>query len=234
MRAYGQYCPVAKSLDVVGDRWTLLIIRDLVRGKQRFKDLQESLQGIAPNMLSDRLKKLEESGLIVRTLFRQIPPRVEYALTEKGRGLEGVLVSLARFGMQNLMQRPSKGDLIDPELIFQAMPAVFVPSAAKGVEAVFRIELDGERGGTWFVEVASGRCTVTQQSPPKVDVTIKTDVGTWAQISTGQMEPRDAAGAGSLTFEGNAGLADRFVTFFIRPSADELAGPRSPKKTATR
>lgn len=221
VKAYGQYCPVAKSLDVVGDRWTLLIIRDLMRGKQRFKDLQESLMGIAPNLLSDRLKKLEEAGLVVRTMFRQIPPRVEYALTDKGRGLDSVLASLARFGMQHLMARPSKGEVVDPELIFQAMPAVFIPSAAKGVDAVYRIDLDGKLGGTWFVDVSSKRCRVTQQKSREPKVTIATDVHTWAQIATGLMEPDDAMQQGLLTATGDLKLADRFASFFRRPTASE-------------
>src|SRR5687768_11607210 len=135
---YKQYCPVAKSLDVIGDRWTLLIVRDLLRGKQRFKDLQSSLSGIAPNLLSDRLKKLEEAGLIARQMFRQLPPRVEYSLTEKGQSLEKVLQSLAQFGMINLMDKPVRGESLDPEFIFNAMPAVFLPSAARGLKATYR------------------------------------------------------------------------------------------------
>lgn len=219
-RAYGQYCPVARSLDVVGDRWTLLIIRDLVRGKRRFKDLQGSLAGIAPNLLSDRLKKLEQAGLIMRTLFRQIPPKVEYALTEKGRGLEGVLASLARFGMDNLMGLPTEDEVVDPELIFQVMPAVFIPSAAKGVDALFRVSLDGPMGGTWFVQIASGRCVVSTQASREPEVTIKTDVPTWAGMATAAIDPSDAVKAGSVSIEGDAELAHRFVTFFRRTPAE--------------
>jgi DNA-binding HxlR family transcriptional regulator len=89
---------VAKSLEVIGDRWTLLVVRDLLRGTQRFRDLLGSLPGIAPNILSARLKLMEEHGLIGRTLYSDHPPRAEYALTERGRELGMVVGALAAWG----------------------------------------------------------------------------------------------------------------------------------------
>ena len=83
-RLYGQRCPVAKSLELVGERWTLLIVRDLLRGSCRFQDLLESLKGIAPNVLSERLKLMEEHALVERRFYSEHPPRAEYVLTEKG------------------------------------------------------------------------------------------------------------------------------------------------------
>src|SRR5919206_136854 len=83
-RLYGQACPVARSLDLLGERWTLLIVRDLLRGRRRFQDLIESLPGIAPNVLSDRLKLLEECGIVSRRFYSEHPPRAEYVLTDKG------------------------------------------------------------------------------------------------------------------------------------------------------
>src|SRR5436190_20664102 len=87
-KGYGQYCPVARTLDLLGDRWTLLIVRDLLRGTARFTDLATSLSGIPRNLLSDRLRTLEAAGLVERHAFRELPPRVEYELTAKGRTLE--------------------------------------------------------------------------------------------------------------------------------------------------
>ncbi|WP_375688829.1 winged helix-turn-helix transcriptional regulator [Pseudooceanicola sp. LIPI14-2-Ac024] len=86
-------CPVARGLSVVGDRWTLLVLRDCFRGLRRFDDIQASL-GITRHVLSDRLKRLEETGVLERTLYCETPPRHEYRLTEKGRALYPVLVSL--------------------------------------------------------------------------------------------------------------------------------------------
>ena len=97
-RRYGQACPVAKSLEVLGERWTLLIVRDLLRGSARFQDLQTSLDGIAPNLLSERLKLMEEHGLIVREFYSDHPPRAQYVLSEKGRELGMVVGALAAWG----------------------------------------------------------------------------------------------------------------------------------------
>lgn len=215
-KVYGQYCPVARSLDVIGDRWTLLIVRDLLRGKQRFKDLQSSLAGIAPNLLSDRLKRLEEAGLIVRTFFKQLPPKVEYALTERGRRLDVVLASLSQFGMVNLMGHLERTEVIDPELIFQAMPSVFIPSSARGVKAVYEFNITSRRGGTWYVAIGRSSCKVSKSQPREPDVVIKTDAKTLAMVATGQMEPDEAEASKRLESTGDKALADRFVTFFLR------------------
>jgi DNA-binding HxlR family transcriptional regulator len=99
---YGQACPVAKSLELVGERWTLLIVRDLLGGARRFQDFQASLPGIAPALLSERLKAMEEHGLIARQFYSDHPPRAEYVLTEKGRGLGSVVGALAAWGSQHV------------------------------------------------------------------------------------------------------------------------------------
>jgi DNA-binding HxlR family transcriptional regulator len=94
-KRYDQACPVAKSLELIGDRWTLLIVRDLLHGACRFQDLQASLKGIAPTVLSDRLKLMEEHGLAERRFYSNHPPRAEYLLTDKGRELGVVVGALA-------------------------------------------------------------------------------------------------------------------------------------------
>jgi DNA-binding HxlR family transcriptional regulator len=101
-RSYAQKgCPVARTLDVVGERWTILILRDLLlRGPRRFQDLQESLSGAAPNTLSARLKDLEVHGIIARRLYSEHPPRLEYHLTDKGKTLGPVLKALRDWGQR--------------------------------------------------------------------------------------------------------------------------------------
>ena len=101
-KTYGQTCPVARTLEIIGERWTLLIVRDLFRGQRRFQDLQESLVGVAPNVLSDRLKTLEEHGLIRREFYSEHPPRAAYALTSLGRELQPALRALAVWGAKHL------------------------------------------------------------------------------------------------------------------------------------
>jgi|SRR4051812_3959521 DNA-binding HxlR family transcriptional regulator len=95
-------CPVAKTLDLIGERWTLLLVRDLLlQGPRRFQDFQASLPGVAPNVLSDRLKKLEEAGLVGRRLYSERPPRLQYMLTEKGRSLGPIVKALRDWGTKN-------------------------------------------------------------------------------------------------------------------------------------
>src|SRR5262245_59530739 len=101
-KRYGQACPVAKTLEVVGDRWTLLVVRDLLLGTRRFQDLLASLPGIAPNILSDRLKLMEEHALVRRHFYSEHPPRAEYELTPRGRELGVVLGALAALGSRHV------------------------------------------------------------------------------------------------------------------------------------
>jgi DNA-binding HxlR family transcriptional regulator len=102
-RQYGLPCPVARSLDIIGDRWTLLIIRDLLAvGPRKYVDLSESLKGIAPNVLSDRLKLLESNGLVEREFYEQHPPRALYKLTRKGSDLRMVMQALVDWGNKYL------------------------------------------------------------------------------------------------------------------------------------
>lgn len=101
VRSYRQSCPVARSLDLVGDRWTLLIVRDLLRGRGRFQELTASLPGIAPNILAGRLKGLEEVGIVMRRLYSDHPPRTEYVLTEKGHQLDVMVGALAAWGARH-------------------------------------------------------------------------------------------------------------------------------------
>ena len=92
-------CPVAAALEIIGERWTLLIIRDLLRQQaRRFQDLELSLEGISPNTLSARLKRLEEAGVVERRFYEEHPPRAEYVLTDKGRALGPIVLALKRWG----------------------------------------------------------------------------------------------------------------------------------------
>lgn len=114
MKSYGLDCPLARTLDIVGDRWTALILRDLFMNRsQRFQDLQASLTGIAPNTLSDRLKALEADEIITRVRYDEHPPRYEYVLTDKGRTLGPVMKALRDWG--NKHTRASARHVVDRE-----------------------------------------------------------------------------------------------------------------------
>jgi DNA-binding HxlR family transcriptional regulator len=103
MKSYEQEgCPVARTLDLIGERWTILILRDLLlHGPRRFQDFQESLSGVAPNTLSARLKSMEESGLITRKQYSEHPPRLEYHLTDRGKSLGPVVKALREWGLRH-------------------------------------------------------------------------------------------------------------------------------------
>jgi DNA-binding HxlR family transcriptional regulator len=96
---YGRRCPVARTLAIIGERWTVLILRDLLRdGPRKFQDFENSLEGISPNTLSDRLKTLEEHGIVAQRFYEEHPPRAEYVLTDKGRELRPVIKEMREWG----------------------------------------------------------------------------------------------------------------------------------------
>jgi DNA-binding HxlR family transcriptional regulator len=111
-------CPVCSTADVVCGKWTLLVIRDLAEGRSRFCELERSLAGISPRTLSLRLRALEEEGIVVRTTYAEVPPRVEYSLTEKGRALVPIIDSMREYGRTWLQAE------------CQAEPAPATPAAA--------------------------------------------------------------------------------------------------------
>jgi DNA-binding HxlR family transcriptional regulator len=100
-------CPVCRTADVVCGKWTLLVIRDLAEGRSRFCELERSLHGISPRTLSLRLRALEEEGIVERTTFAEVPPRVEYSLTEKGRALVPIIDSMREYGRDWLPATPA-------------------------------------------------------------------------------------------------------------------------------
>jgi len=155
--AYDMYCPIARALDVLGERWTLLILRELSLGEQRFTDLKRSIPGIPPNVLSARLKALRAEGLVET---RDLPPpaaRTVYLLTGRGREAFPVLRSLARWGL-DLLEAPGPSTSVRPASVVAAW---FIPfydrQAAAGIEERYRLVIDGEP--FWLSSVPGERVT---------------------------------------------------------------------------
>lgn len=141
-RSYDQYCPIAAALDVIGDRWTLLILRELSIGERRFTDLRRALPGIAPNLLADRLRDLHHDGLVEQ---RELPPpaaRTVYAVTAAGREVVPVLRSLARFGAGRL-DPPTDETAVRPSMAVYAMVAPYHRPEASGERFHARLHVDG-------------------------------------------------------------------------------------------
>src|ERR1700716_3354934 len=143
-RSYQQTCPIAKGLDVLGERWTLLILRELIGGPRRYGDLRAELAGIATNLLADRLRELEEAGLVDRT---ELPPpvaRTVYTLSEAGwRKVPPVIKAIATFGLD--MVEPTESALTPLNGFLAGILLAFEPALGADLNASYRIEIDDRR-----------------------------------------------------------------------------------------
>ena len=152
-KSYDQYCGIAAALDLVGDRWTLLILRELSFGRRRFTDLRTALPGIASNLLTDRLRDLEEAGLVEQ---QELPPpaaRTVYALTPAGERIVPVLRALARFGLP-LLTDPVEGQVRPRTAVYGALAPLIDGAGATGRTLLMRFLLDGEE---LWLQVRDGR-----------------------------------------------------------------------------
>ncbi|MDT8307697.1 MAG: winged helix-turn-helix transcriptional regulator, partial [Anaerolineae bacterium] len=206
-RSYQQLCGLAYALDVIGERWTLLIIRELIPGPGRFTDLLEGLPGISTNLLSTRLKQLEERGVLRR---RELPPPagvMVYELTALGRSLEASLLELGRWGAQFVPAEPGEDRLLHLGSYALTPKTFFRAELAAGVDDTYELEIDGERQQ---VRVKDGELTVRQGAAAEADVVLRTDVETYLGLLRGQIGPEEAAEEGLIEVEGDPGALRRF------------------------
>ena len=210
-RSYGQYCGIARSLDVMGDRWALLLARELLYlGPRRFRDLRAALPGLAPNLLTRRLRELERAGVVARAELPD-PARVPvYRLTRRGRSLEPVLHALHQWG-RPLLDDPRGHSDLRVALPVMALRAVFRPEDAEGVESVFEFRVEGQ---SFQALVADGHMEllVGSQHPP--DVVATADTVTVADVAAGRTAALDALAAGTLRLEGEPDALSGFVRIF--------------------
>src|SRR3984957_15665102 len=142
---YDQWSPDARALDLVGDKWTLLIVRDLASGPRRFVELQRVLPGISTEQLRSRLNRMVADGMLTHKRYREVPPRVDYELTERARDLMPVLAELARWGYQWSWSPPRSSERVDIGAIFRLTPGLIDPQGAGG-ELELNV-IDGHRDG---------------------------------------------------------------------------------------
>ncbi|HLY84207.1 MAG TPA: winged helix-turn-helix transcriptional regulator [Acidimicrobiales bacterium] len=183
-KSYGQYCPIAEALDVVGERWTLLIARELLTGPQRFTDLRAGLPGIPPNLLSSRLRELEDAGLIAR---RELPPpaaRTVYELTEEGLGLEPTLRALARWGMHRLP--PDDGSVSPAAAVRAALVAYARPRAASAPQRTWAAHVGGE---AFTLQLEDGRVSYRSGDPVRADLVVSADPADLMRLRRGDARP---------------------------------------------
>ena len=204
-RSYDQFCGVARALDLVGERWALLIVRDLILGPKRFTDLRRGLPGIGTNVLAARLKELERAGVVARRLL--LPPAAStvYELTEYGRSLEGPLLALGRWGALSMGQR-RPGQTLRSEWFGVALKAFFRPEAASDLQAEIELRFDD---GTFLARVDHGSLAIEPASPNGADLVLETEVETLiAYLAGGDVPPA------ALAPEGDPALLERLPRIF--------------------
>jgi DNA-binding HxlR family transcriptional regulator len=202
-RSYGQYCTVARALDVVGERWTLLLVRELSTGPKRFKDLLEGLPGIGTNLLTNRLKRLEADSIVRRATLPPPAGSNVYELTELGRSLETVIVALSRWGARLLLDAPRDDDDLRAGWAVVAMRSAIGRGAVGGRPSTYEFRIDGE---AFHVRVGDGeegeRVEARQGSAPDPDLIVTGDAETFLAVASGRLSPEEAVQSGALRAEG--------------------------------
>lgn len=204
MRSYGDPCGIARALDVVGERWALLVVRELAYGPKRFSDLRAGL-GLSPNVLAQRLGDLEATGVIER---RSISGGL-YALTPWGQELHPLLLQLGRWGARSL-HRPV-GEL-SADALMLALEATFMPSHAADLRASYELRLGEDR---FAVDVRDKRLAVSRGSPRAPDAILEADPASLRAVAFGD---RKLAGS-SVQIQGDPRLGRAFFRLFVRPTS---------------
>jgi DNA-binding HxlR family transcriptional regulator len=217
---YDQWAPDARALDLVGDKWTLLIIRDLAAGPRRFVELQRVLPGISTEQLRSRLNRMVADGLLTRQRYREVPPRVDYELTERSRELMPVLGALARWGYDWTWGAPRPGEDVNIGAIFRLAPGMLTPP--EGVSGTVELVVDA-RGDLperrYQLALNGGHVEITElaQAEAEPDARVSGPVSAWvAALGPG-------GGGGDLQFSGKRQLADAVLEGFSQAGARRAA-----------
>lgn len=225
MRSYGQYCAVAKSLDVLGDRWTLLIVRELLlAGPSRYTDLRNGLPGIATNLLSERLRALETAGVVSRT---EAPPPIAttlFALTERGQALHRVLEELGLWGVPYMTEGPAPQDAFRAGWLAWPAEQFLSDSDPDGPPLTLELQI---AEGSLVVESRGGVIATRPGPADDPDLTIAGDPHPILGLLSGHISPEQARGRG-VRFDGDETALER-----LRPAGPpSQTGPRAPGSLA--
>lgn len=213
-RSYDQYCPLACALDLLGERWTLLIVRDLLLGPKRYGDLHRGLPGLATDLLTERLRALEEAGIVQR---RELPPPAAatvYELTDRGRQLEEPVASLARFGLGLLDMPPSPDMAPQPEHLGLLLRSLFRPDAAPRKPETWVIEGGGAKLALTLsqegLEVQPGADDLPHEPTARFIGQVPAIFG----LVVGRLDVPAAIADGSLKVDGDERALDRLQAAF--------------------
>ena len=187
-KKFDQYCPVAHALSLIGERWSLLIVRELLHGPKRYTDLTNGLPGIGTNILAARLRELEECGIVQR---RRLPPPAAstvYELTEYGSGLNEALYALARWGARTLGP-PGPDDELYPEWGVNAFAALFDPEAARGLTETYVLAIGDD---VFTARLVNGSLDPRIGADEDADLVVELDMETFFGLTSGELAPREA------------------------------------------
>jgi DNA-binding HxlR family transcriptional regulator len=216
---YGQFCPVAKAAEILGERWTILIVRELLLGVSRFSDLQRALAQISPALLTKRLNQLVDCGLLIRQTAPG-QPRAEYQLTDAGKELQEVVMGLGKWGMK--WARGQMGnDELDVEMLMVDLCRRIDSSQLPGGEIVIGFAFPRlPKFAHWWIIIEPNRERELCVDHPgkEVDVQIRTDLRTMAEIWAGDTVIHAARKNGRLQLSGNPVLV-RTLSTWLRPGA---------------
>lgn len=208
-RTYNQYCGLAYALDVVGERWTLLIIRELMAGPRRFKDLMVGLPDISTNLLTERLKSLEEQGVLRRRVLPPPAGSTVYELTALGQSLEQSLLELGKWGSQFVPPSMDGVNVLRLNSYALTLKTFFRPERAAAVDQTYALDIGGE---TLRVRIRHGEIDVRQGDMADADAIFHTDVPTYLGLLQGQIDPDAAAAQGLVRIEGDQSALRRFLS----------------------
>jgi DNA-binding HxlR family transcriptional regulator/putative sterol carrier protein len=213
-RTYGDACGIARALDTVGERWALMVVRELLLGPKRFTDIREGLPGLSADVLAQRLRELEQSGVIRR---RALPPPAAsqvYELTPAGLALEPVIIALGRWGGANAAPpAEDMGMSLDAHIL--SFRTLFDPDLAAGFRTSVQLRL-GEH--CFRAKVGGRRLEIERGEAAAPDVTIDTDPRTLIDVAHGRLALADALGAGDMRIEGDEDAGARFLGLFPIPA----------------
>jgi DNA-binding HxlR family transcriptional regulator len=220
-RGYGQYCGLAKALELVGGRWSLLIVRELLTGPKRYTELQHGLPGIPTNILSSRLRELEEAGLVERSLLAH-SSSVVYGLTGYGLELEDAVVRLGVWGSKSL-GRPGADAAFSLSALALAMRGAFDPSKATGRDLLLEIRLGDEP--PLVVMVSEGRMSFPTE-PPSKPIVVETAPEVMSELLVGSLDARTAVASERARIDGSVADVRRFFEIFRLPAREPIpSGP---------
>jgi DNA-binding HxlR family transcriptional regulator len=221
-RSYGQYCATARTLDVVGERWTLLIVRELLTGPKRFKDLADALPGIGTGLLAARLKHLEAEGL-ARKAKLSLPAKTEaYELTEAGEDLGPPVLALARWGLKWALGERRDGEVFPAGGAVFGLQALFQPEAAAELDLVYEWRIGDS---TFHVHVDHGTIETSCGPAQRPDAVIEGSEEIFCEMSAGSIGLRRAVAEGRATVRGDAAALAALRELFVWPERRVAAAP---------